>query len=181
MVRRDSDIIRFETAILGDVTNPYFSIRNLVREAVLAGLRSTVLSDYSPLGLLNNAKKALFDLGRPLASKPVMFPAGRHYVRPQDRSYLSKIAQSMRRKPKLRLTIQGHATPQDADAMAGFPANLGNSAQSLTTLAEQRATAVRDYLAARDVDPDRLSLAKPKIEDSDNTQPRVTFNLCKHE
>jgi outer membrane protein OmpA-like peptidoglycan-associated protein len=63
--------------------------------------------------------------------------------------------------------------------MAGFAANLGNSAQSLTTLAEQRATAVRDYLAARDVNPDRLSLAEPIVETSDDAQPQVTFTLNK--
>lgn len=175
MARRDGNNIRFDTRILGDVTNPYFSIRNLVREAVLAGLRSTVLSDYSPLGLLNNVKKALLDLGRPLASKPVVFPAGRHYIRTGDRGYLSKIAQSMRRDPRLGLVIQGYATAKDAQAMAGFEANLGNSNRSLTTLAKQRATAVRDYLAARDVNPDRLNLAQPVVEDSDSAQAKVTL------
>lgn len=177
MVRRDNGIIRFETAILGDVTNPYFSIRNLVREAVLAGLRTTVLSDYSPVGLLNKAKNALLNIGRSVASRPVEFPAGRHYVAPKDRGYLASIAQALRKKPGLTLTIQGHATPADAKAMAGFDATARSNADSLPALARQRSLSVRDYLAARDVDPDRLMLAEPVVDRGADARPETTFTL----
>jgi outer membrane protein OmpA-like peptidoglycan-associated protein len=179
LVRRRDDTIQFETSILGDVTNPYFSVRNLVREAVLAGLRTTIMSDYSPLGLLNKAKNALLDLGRSLVSKPVVFVAGKHYIRPEDRSYLINIAQSMREKPGLRLTIQGHATPQDADALSllgGATIDSGNEG-TLRQLARQRAAAVRDYLAARDVNPDHLTLAEPVIDREADARPEATFSL----
>ena len=179
LVRGQDDTIQFETAILGDVTNPYFSIRNLVREAVLAGLRTTIMSDYSPLGLLNKAKNALLNLGRSLVSKPVVFVAGKHYIQPDDRGYLGNIAQSMREKPGLRLTVQANATPQDADAMSLFGGDTIDSGNipALRQLADSRASAVRDYLAARDVPPDRITLADSVIDRAADAQPRATFSL----
>ncbi|MES1929887.1 hypothetical protein SADO_11544 [Salinisphaera dokdonensis CL-ES53] len=179
LVRGQDDTIQFETAILGDVTNPYFSVRNLVREAVLAGLRTTIMSDYSPLGLLNKAKNALLNLGRSLVSKPVVFVAGKHYIRPEDRGYLGNIAQSMREKPGLRLTVQGHATPQDADAMSLFGGDTIDSGNEpkLRKLAGQRASAVRDYLAARDVNPEHITLGEPVIDRETDASPEATFSL----
>ena len=179
LVRGQDDTIRFETAILGDVTNPYFSVRNLVREAVLAGLRTTIMSDYSPLGLLNKAKNALLNIGRSLVSKPVVFVPGKHYIRPEDRGYLGNIAQSMREKPGLRLTVQGHATPQDADAMSLFGGDTIDSGNepALRKLAGQRASAVRDYLAARDVNPEHITLGEPVIDRETDASPEATFSL----
>ena len=179
LVRGQSDTIKFQTAILGDVTDPYFSVRNLVREAVLAGLRTTIMSDYSPVGLLNKAKNALLNIGSSLASEPVFFVADRDYIRPDDRPYLGRIAQKMSDKPGLRLTIQGYATAQDAEAMSFFGSATiddGNEA-ALRALARRRAKSVRDYLAARDVAAERFTLAEPVIDRDEDARPRATFTL----
>ncbi|WP_353219264.1 DUF748 domain-containing protein [Salinisphaera sp. S4-8] len=179
LVRGQSDTIHFQTAILGDVTNPYFSIRNLVREAVLAGLRTAIMSDYSPVGLLNKAKNALLSIGRSLVSQPVVFVPNRDYIRPDDRPYLGKIAQKMTEKPGLRLTIQGHATPADAKAMSLFGSATidSDNEDALHALARRRGKAVRDYLAARDVLPQRFTLADPVIDRDEDAQPRATLSL----
>ncbi|MES1927040.1 DUF748 domain-containing protein [Salinisphaera sp. T31B1] len=179
LVRGQDDLINFETLILGDVTNPYFSIKNLVREAVLAGLRTAIMSDYSPLGLLNRAKNAVLNLGRSLVSKPAGFELGKHYIRPADRQYLGRIAQAMRDKPDLHLTVQGHAVPGDADQMSlfhGASVDEDNLVE-LKGLARKRGEAVRDYLAARDVNPDRISLAEPVVDRSPDAQAQATFDI----
>ncbi|WP_348765059.1 DUF748 domain-containing protein [uncultured Salinisphaera sp.] len=179
LMRGQSDTIQFQTAILGDVTNPYFSIRNLVREAVLAGLRTAVMSDYSPVGLLNKAKNAVLSLGRSLASEPVFFVADKEYIRPDDRPYLGRIAQQMSRKPGLRLTIQGHATAQDAEAMApdGEARITVDNEAELRRLAKRRAKSVRDYLAARDAPPAHIELAAPVIDRDGDARPRATLSI----
>lgn len=169
LVRGEDDLIEFQTAILGDVTNPHFSIRNLVREAVLAGVRTAVLSDYSPVGLLDWAKDALLSIGQDLAAKPVRFEPGQDYVRPEDRPYLQRIAQAMLKKPALRLRVSGYATPRDA-------IEAGNEAQ-LIDLALRRARAVQDYLAARDVNPARVTIADGQIDRSADAVPRAALAL----
>ncbi|MBS64476.1 DUF748 domain-containing protein [Salinisphaera sp.] len=179
LMRGQSDTIQFQTAILGDVTNPYFSIRNLVREAVLAGLRTAVMSDYSPVGLLNKAKNAVLSLGRSLASEPVFFVADQEYIRPDERPYLARIAQQMSRKPRLRLAIQGHATAQDAKAMApaGEAVITADNEAELRRLAQRRAKSVRDYLAARDAPPAHIELAEPVIDRDPDARPRATLSI----
>ena len=177
LVRGQNDVIHFKTAILGDVENPYFSIRNLIREAVLAGLRTALLSDYSPVGLLNKAKNALLGLLHSLASRPVGFVAGKHYIRPEDRDYLGHLARTLRKKTSVVLTLTGHAAPIDADTLA--KTNLDNI-QSLKQLAHLRAHAVSDYLAARGVDGHQLRIAEPLVDRGDKAHPEVTFAVNKN-
>lgn len=181
LVRGRNDLIHFKTRILGDVTNPYFSIKNLVREAILAGLRTTLLSDYSPLGLLNRAKNAFLNLFRSVSDRPALFQPGYYYIRPDDRKYLSLIAQYMYKHPKVSLTVQGHANPDDRNALiTSQGAQLDSRTHlSLQALARQRGEAVRDYLAARNVNPDRVKLQDPIVDDSADARPRATFTLDK--
>ncbi|MDA3922959.1 MAG: DUF748 domain-containing protein [Salinisphaera sp.] len=182
LVRGQNDVINFKTRILGDVTNPYFSIRNLVREAVLAGLRTALLSDYSPVGLLNKAKNAFLNLFRSVSDRPAIFEAGRHYIRPEDREYMGRIAQAMVSQPGWDLIVQGHANPSDAKAMALFKGqntSQGGKQVTLRQLARMRGQAVRDYLAARNVNPDRIRLQKPVVDNSANAKPRATFKADK--
>ena len=179
LVRGQDDLINFETAILGDVSNPYFSIRNLVREAILAGLRTALTSDYSPVGLLNRAKNAMMDLTRSLASRPVIFVSGKHYVQSEDRLYLARLAQAMREDTSIELTVTGHAVPGDRDGMALFHGEEVDvqNALDLRELARLRGEAVRDYLAARNVNPDRITTREPVVERSEAARPRATFTI----
>lgn len=179
LVRGQDDLINFETAIQGDVGNPYFSIRNLVREAILAGLRTALTSDYSPVGLLNRAKNAMLNLTRSLASRPVIFVSGKHYVQPEDRRYLARLAQAMRDDTSIELTVTGHAFPGDRDGMALFHGEEVDvqNALDLRELARLRGEAVRDYLAARNVNPDRITTRGPVVEHSADARPRASFTI----
>lgn len=181
LVRGKSDLIHFKTRILGDVTSPYFSIKNLVREGILAGLRTTLLSDYSPVGLINRAKNAFLNLFRSVSNRPALFQPGYHYIRPDDRKYLGLIAQYMYKNPKVSLTVQGHANPGDHHAMSSFQGAKLNSETrlSLKELARQRGEAVRDYLAARNVNPERVKSLEPSVDNSADAKPRTTFTLDK--
>lgn len=181
LIRGQSDTINFQTLILGDVTSPYFSVKNLVREAVLAGLRTAILSDYSPVGLLNRAKNAVMNIGRSLVSRPAEFRPGRHYIRPEDREYLGRIAQAMNSKPDIRLTVTGHAVPEDADQMSFFHgASVDEDNHvSLQELARKRGEAVRDYLAARDVNPDHITLAEPVVDRNSEAKPEAVFSISR--
>ncbi|MGB7756585.1 MAG: DUF748 domain-containing protein [Salinisphaera sp.] len=178
LIRGQDDIIHFRTKILGDVTNPYFSLNNLIREAVLAGLRTGLLSNYSPLGLLNNAKNSFLNLFRSVKDRPAIFATGKHYVRPEDRKYLALIAKAMREHPDWILHIHGQAVPADAKAMNSNDANAARHVE-LEQLARQRQQAVRDYLAARNVNPARIIGGDPSVAEGDKARPAVKFSLDK--
>ena len=179
LLRGHNDIIHFRTKILGDVTTPYFSLNNLIREAVLAGLRTALLSNYSPLGLLNNAKNSFLNLFRSVEDRPALFATGKHYVRPADRKYLALIAKAMRSHPGWTLHIAGQAVPADAKALKlhGTPAARHTR---LEQLARRRQSAVKDYLAARNVNPARIIAGDPSVADSNQARPAVKFSLDKH-
>lgn len=178
LLRGSDDLINFDTKIVGDVTNPYFSINNLVREAVLAGLRTALLSDYSPVGLLNNAKNKFLNLFRSVEDRPALFAPGKHYVRPEDRKYLTLIANGMMSNPDWTLHIAGQAVPADAKQM-NFNGAAAERHARLEALARKRQGAIRDYLAARNVNPDRIVAGDPSVLDGADARPAVKFSLDK--
>ncbi|MES1956425.1 DUF748 domain-containing protein [Salinisphaera hydrothermalis] len=180
LIRGQNDIIHFRTKILGDVTNPYFSIDNLIREAVLAGLRTALLSNYSPVGLLNNIKNGFLNLFRSVEDRPAIFAKGKHYVRPEDRKYLALIAKAMRQHPPWVLHLAGQAVPADAKAMK-LDGSAAAQHAKLEQLARQRQQAVRDYLAARNVNPARLIGGNPSVKTNDQAKPAVKFSLNKND
>lgn len=179
LIRGRNDIIHFRTKILGDLTTPYFSMDNLIREAILAGLHTALLSNYSPIGLLDRAKNAVLNLFRSVEDRPAVFTDGRHYIRPQDRRYLALIAQAMRKHPNWTLHITGQATPADAKALKLTKLPTAIRRKKLKQLAQQRQEAVRDYMAARNVIPGRIIAGKPEVNESSSAEPSVAFSLNK--
>lgn len=183
LIRGQDDEFHFQTKILGDVTNPYFSVNNLVREAVLAGLRTALLSNYSPVGLANRIRNAFLNLFRSVEDRPAKFEKGKHYIRPEDRHYLALIAQAMDQHLDWTLTVQGQATPADAKALSLFEKGQQIDSENrikLKELARQREEAVRDYLAARGVSPGRIEGLDPQVNDDADAKPLARFTLDKH-
>lgn len=179
LIRSQNNTIRFSTAILGDITNPYFSMKNLTREAILAGLRHALTSDYSPLGLLKDAGKAIANIGHSLSFHSITFRPRTHYVPPDGRKYLAHVGTAMSKKPGLTLRITGHAVSGEvtAGSSAGNGISDGGGRSALRTLARQRANAVRDYLAARNIATTRLQVTAPVIDGGRKARPRVTLSL----
>lgn len=182
LIRGEDDTFQFQTKLLGDVTNPYFSVDNLVREAVLAGLRNALLSNYSPIGLINKGRNAFLNLFRSVQDRPAYFASGKHYVRPDDRHYLALIANAMARHGQWTLTIQALATRDEiGDLMRAAPTRDADAEQRLRQLAREREEAIRDYLAARGVSPHRIVGLAPQVVDEADVKPQVRFTLDKHD
>lgn len=181
IIRGQDDEFTFQSSILGDVTNPYFSVDNLVREAVLAGIRTALLSNYSPVGLANKVKNAFLNLFRSVEGRPAVFAEGKHYVRPEDRHYMGLIAQAMNKNLDWTLTVEGQGVPADAKAMDLFQTGRvdDDNRVALEDLARSREEAIRDYLAARGVSPKRIISEGPTVLDNDDAKPIVRFTLDK--
>jgi outer membrane protein OmpA-like peptidoglycan-associated protein len=76
----------------------------------------------------------------------ISFDTARADIRPDFRSVLDKMAESMRENPGTSVTIVGHTDSTGSDAY--------NNQLSLL-----RAEHVRDYLAARGIDPSRVAVS----------------------
>ncbi|MBH03603.1 MAG: hypothetical protein CMP08_05700 [Xanthomonadales bacterium] len=183
IIRGQDDEFTFQTSILGDITNPYFSVDNLVREAVLAGIRTALFSNYSPVGLANKLKNAFLNLFRSVEGRPAVFAAGKHYVRPEDRPYMGLIAQAMNKNLDWTLTVEGQGVPADAKAMGLFQTGRVDEDNriALKELARSREQAIRDYLAARGVSPERIISKGPTVLDDADARPIVRFTLDKQD
>ncbi|MET0680650.1 MAG: DUF748 domain-containing protein, partial [Burkholderiales bacterium] len=102
--------INVAVPVTGDVDNPQFSYRRLIREA-LAGLIVRVASaPFRALaGLFGGGTEAL---------GTVQFEPGRARLLPPEREKLDKVAQALQEKPQLKLVVHGPYDPRlDGEAL----------------------------------------------------------------
>jgi len=179
LVRSEDDTIAFSTDILGNIATPRFAVNNLIREAIYAGLSEAILSYYSPLGLLNEARKQLTGNSDGLQFEPIGFDAGKARLGDAQRQQLAKIGTALSKRPDAQLTVCGHAVPADADAMSLFGGESvdDDNRGQLRQLATKRAQATRDYLAARELEPSQLASCEPRVDTDTDTQPRATLSF----
>ena len=102
--------INVAVPVTGDVDNPQFSYRRLIREA-LAGLIVRVASaPFRALaGLFGGGTEAL---------GTIQFEPGRARLLPPEREKLDKVAQALQEKPQLKLIVHGPYDPRlDGEAL----------------------------------------------------------------
>jgi peptidoglycan-associated lipoprotein len=81
----------------------------------------------------------------PLSFEPIYYELDSATLRPESRQMLDGVAEALRRRPEVRVTITGHTC------------ELGTTEYNLA-LGQRRAAAVRDYLRRLGVDADRITM-----------------------
>lgn len=196
---RDSDNrIRLSIPVRGDLSNPDFDVSDAVGQAVGGALRTTVFTTFKvafPLaGLIS---LAIEGGGQRLALAPLGFDPGDPALSAMEQKRLDEVAQLMRQRSSLRLTLCGAATEaEDWPALAERRNSLLGRLQAVVTpdapadparpdrdrlarLADARAQAAKTYLADRaGIDPGRLFTCRPRVEaGGESGKPRVDMVL----
>jgi len=175
--------IELEVPLSGDLENPDFGTGKIVSRELSKAITSAVLTFYSPYGLIV-AGDALFSLATALHFEPVVFAAGENALGQADDAELDKIVNLMQARPGILLRLCPYTT--SADRVALFPDTADTPAAelsldeeqraALTNLGETRASKVREYLVAKQVDSARLVPCTSNHEETDGPG-RIEINI----
>ncbi|MDO8607081.1 MAG: DUF748 domain-containing protein [Phaeospirillum sp.] len=202
LLRDGDDRIRLSLPVRGNLDNPDLDVSDAVAQAVAGALKSTVLTTLKlafPVATLISMVVDAEDQSR-LALAPLAFATGSDIMSDDHRKTLAGIAELMRERPSLKLTLCGKAEPADWPAlverqraeakplltrlerMIGAqrrPEDAGPiNRDALGGLAENRAETAKEFLVdSAGIDAGRLFACRAEVEVKNGKGPRVELLL----
>ena len=113
---------------------------------------------------------------------PVPFAPGSAEISDDQKKYLERIATLLRDRPETDLQLMPVSTPRDLDPGTKrdlpLPSQGSKQEKILVRLGQQRAEALRDFLATTwSIDRNRLMISMTRIAQGDRQAPRVELQL----
>lgn len=201
LLRDGEDRIRLSLPIRGDAANPDIDISDAVAQAVAGALKSTALATLKlafPLAAL--IEMAVDDDDKAhLALAPLAFAPGLDALTPEHEKTLATVAELMKGRPGLRLTLCGKADHGDwpvvaarrrtadkpilskLEQLVGYERPTAEwgppDRNALSALAQRRTEAVRNNLVDKSgIETARLFGCRPAVEET-GKGPRVELLL----
>ncbi len=196
LLRDKDDSIHLNIPVTGDVSNPDFSPTDAIIKATAKAATVTLITFYTPYGLIFAGGNILFDLATALNFDPVEFDAGSAEILDKHHEQLDKLAKLMSKKPQIRLTLCGLTNTADLHALHPALATKKDEKQKENTsedsekslnaahstalfrLAQSRQNNIKDYLIKHpDISHDRLILCAPKHQTQKEALAAVEINI----
>ena len=193
MLRDKDDSIHLDIPVTGDVNNPEFDPMDAIIKATTKAATVTLITFYTPYGLLYAGGNVLFDLATALNFDPLEFDPGNAKLSGKNKEQLDKLAKLLTEKPQVHLTLCG-ATNQ-ADLFKLFPdlkpeTKDGKKVEEkgivlskthkdkLKKLATERQQNSKNHLIdSAKITHDRLILCEPEIKAEKDTLSGVQINI----
>lgn len=198
LLRDKDDSIHLDIPVTGDINNPNFNPMDAIIKATAKAATVTLITFYTPYGLIYAGGNILFDLATAMNFDPVKFLPGSAEIKDEDKEQLDNLATLMGEKPQIHLTLCGLTNSADLRALnsalktdkkeaksdkeksiAPDTAPLSNEQKSaLTDLARQRQINVKNYLIKEAaISHDRLILCAPEHQLNDDAIAGVKINI----
>ncbi len=146
-------VINTNIPVMGRMDDPAFSMRH----GLMKGIRNLLIrTTASPFSLL-----ASLAPDQPVQDY-VLFPFGRSILAPENEKTLQDLADTLNKRPMLRLVIKGFADASE-EKLPDQESELVVDDKALATLARQRADEVQRYFV------ETLGVGKERLRETDDT------------
>jgi len=113
LLRDKDDSIRLDIPITGDVNNPDFNPMDAIIKATSKAATVTLITFYTPYGLIYAGGNVAFDLATALNFDPIDFTPGSAEVLADGKDQLDNLSKLLTEKPQVHLTLCGLTNRQD--------------------------------------------------------------------
>ena len=191
LLRDKDDGIHLTIPITGDVSNPDFNPMHAIAKATTKAATATLITFYTPYGLIYAGGNVLFDLATAMNFDPIRFDAGSADLLGDGKKQLDKLTALLTEKPKIHLTLCGMTNKDDAHALypnlktppeknkSDLVTDLSKDQISgLNQLATDRQIASKNYfIEVAKVSHDRLILCEPEHQTNEDAISGVDVNI----
>ncbi|NNL74986.1 MAG: DUF748 domain-containing protein, partial [Desulfobacterales bacterium] len=182
LLRDKKNNIQLKVPISGDITDPQFSFRDAINQAVVRALTMAsfsylkyMLGPYgTAIGIAELAIKAIPGI----RLQPVVFKPGSSDLNQDAVAYLNKIATILRDRPDLQVSVCGLSTEADRSLLSEKSPKQGAASSSIDAqllgLAQKRAELIKDHLIALfEIENKRIFICKPELDKNAEAPPRA--------
>ena len=195
LLRDKDDSIHLDIPITGDVNAPDFSPMHAIVKATTKAATATIITFFTPYGLIYAGGNVLFDLATAMNFDPVEFAPGSPTLPADGKKQLDNLAKLLKEKPQIHLTLCGMTNKddihtlypdlkasdeKDANKVKPEPALVLSKDQTiaLKKLATDRQVASKDYLIkSAKITHDQLILCEPEHKSESDALAGVEINI----
>ena len=192
MLRDSDNNIKLNIPVSGNLSNPDFSLGNVINiaitSAIKSGASSYLLYALGPYGIALALADRAISSGGYIQLSDITYEAGKTVFPDDVQDYLQRLQKITLDRPEVELHLCARATEQDRQALRDT-SNTQNITQDQQTdtlpddaailaLAEQRMVMLKDILTKKyAVKPERIILCTPAIDANKQAIPRVEVSL----
>ena len=176
LLRDKDDSIHMDIPITGDINNPDFSPMHAIVKATTKAATVTLITFYTPYGLIYAGGNVLFDLATAMNFDPIAFTPGSSKLPADSEKQLDNLAKLLTEKPQVHLTLCGLTNKDDVfslypdlkkapekDNEEVHPTLSKDQSIALQKLATERQIVSKNYLIdTAKITHDRLILCEPE-------------------
>lgn len=130
LLRNKDGDIHLDIPVTGNIDKPDFDPVNAIIKATTKATTFTLITFFTPYGLVYAGSNLLYDLATAVDFKPVLFMPGSTLLSATNRRQLDKLAVMLNKKPQLHLTLCGSSNQADWKKL--FPETRDKQADSKT-------------------------------------------------
>ncbi|HHJ35392.1 MAG TPA: DUF748 domain-containing protein, partial [Gammaproteobacteria bacterium] len=189
LLREKDDSIHLDIPITGDINKPNFDPMDAIIKATTKATTLTLITFYTPYGLVYAGGNALFDLATALNFDPIEFEPGSPALSDKNKESLIALSKLLTEKPEVRLTLCGNTSKKDLFALFPETEKSPTATKSRITLSEQQTIALdklakqrqvnsKNYLIdQKDIAHERLILCAPEYNPEKDGLSGVEINI----
>jgi hypothetical protein len=180
---KDSDgNVELDVPLSGSTSDPQFGMSSIVslitQKAVWMATQDYLLKTFIPYANIVSAAMAVGEFALKLRFEDLPYQAKQISINDGQQAYLKAFIALMQDQEKTRVNICAVSTPADVNLKAGNKVTDKSKIKQLKEIGEQREEAFKEYIIKHgNIASSRLLLCAPKIDSSENAQPRIELSV----
>lgn len=180
---KDSDgNVELDVPLSGSTSDPQFGLSSIVslitQKAILLATQEYLLKTFIPYANIVSAAMTVGEFALKLRFDDLPYQAKQIVINEEQQAYLQAFIALMQDKKDTRVNICAISTPADINLKTGSKVTDKSKIKKLKEIAEQREEAFKDYIIKHGkIASSRLLLCSPKIDSSENAQPRIELSV----
>jgi hypothetical protein len=182
ILKDDNGNVELDVPLSGSTSDPQFGLSSVVglitQKAIWLATEEYLMKTFIPYANIVSAAMAVGEFALKLRFEDLPYQAKQIAINKDQQAYIQAFIALMKDKKDTRVNICPISTPADINLNMSGKVTDKNQIKQLKEFALQRAEAFKEYLVKQGGIPSaRLLLCSPKIDSSENAQPRIALSI----
>jgi len=182
MLKDNRGDVELDVPLSGSTSDPQFGMASILtlitQKAILMATQDYLMTTFVPYANIVSVVMTVGEFALKLRFDDLIYQAKQIEPNENQQTYLQAFITLMQDKEDTRVNICAISTPADIGITTGSQVTNKDHVRQLKHIAEQREEALKEYIIKHgNIASSRLLLCAPKIDSSDNAQPRIELSV----